>query len=150
MSNANDVNDSFVDVASCNSHSFYSSVMVKEPVGEGPPDNFLISFSDCNFGEGKMPGEVIAGLRAFSDELAAQGDESGSWMMFPYAGVADVDFAFKGVSVSNSMEDMGKNWDHAMNGGGWAQTAEKIGALMTCDVARIYQARTLRRMSAGD
>jgi hypothetical protein len=70
------------------------------------------------------------------------------WRVFGRAGETDWDF--KWVTSYPDYTEFGKAYQHNANGGGRQKMNEIMGDMLDCDSARVYNATTVRRISAGD
>ena len=81
--------------------------------------------------------------------LDSQGNESGEWMMWPvFGGEGKPDWDFKWVSSYANYTAFGKAYQHNANGGGRQKMNEIMGDALDCDAARVYDAHTVRRVTA--
>jgi len=132
------------EVASCAGHSNFASVNYKPtPAGKTPEDS-LITFSDCNFDEGATFEELGTAMDAWSEYLGENGSEAGIFHWYPVYGGGGEKFDFKWLEVHGSFEAMGGDYEMFGNGRGYEKHGELIGPLITCDAARVYQAKSRR------
>ena len=140
----------FSKVLSCDSHSNYATMQIKESPSQSSPDNIVLTFASCSAVTGKTMDDVFAALDAWSEYTIENGYRNGSWVMFPAYGVDDVDFDFKLVNGYDSHADMGKDYDQYANGGGYQKHAELLGGVLSCDVTRVYDGVIRRRIATAD
>jgi len=146
MSKGSDIGQQFNEVIDCESHTNFATTEFKSP-GDGPaPDTLVLAFSDCTGPDdpSKWPG-LMSGLDAWSKYQAETGYHEGSWMMFPAYGGGDFDFDFKMVSGWDNHTEHGQDYQRYSDQQDWDKQGEFIGDLMECDVARLYNAKVLRR-----
>ena len=132
------------EVASCAGHSNFASVNYKPtPAGKTPEDS-LISFSDCNYKEGATFEALGEAMGAWSEYLGENGSEAGIFHWYPVYGGGGEKFGFKWLEVHGSFEAMGVDYEMYGNGRGFEKHGELLGPLVTCDAARVYQAKSRR------
>ena len=141
----------FARVLTCDSHSNFATMQIKEPPErESPDDTPVLSFANCSAVEGKSMDDVFTAMDAWTAYTIENGYRNGEWVMFPAYGVDDVDFDFKLVNGYDNHADMGKDYDQYANGGGYQKHAELLGAVMRCDVSRVYDGIVRRRVSSEE
>jgi hypothetical protein len=140
----------FSKVLSCDSHSNYATMQIKESPSGVSPDNIVLTFANCSAVSGKTMEEVFAALDAWTEYTIENGYRNGTWVMFPAYGVDDVDFDFKLVNGYDSHTDMGKDYDQYANGGGYQKHAELLGDVLSCDVTRVYDGDIQRRIATAE
>jgi hypothetical protein len=88
LANGTEIEAGFAEVLTCDAHANFASVQFKAPPErEDPPDNVVISFSDCNIAEGKsFDNDVAPAIRAWVEYRTEQGSEAGRWVLFPAYG----------------------------------------------------------------
>jgi hypothetical protein len=151
MSKGSEIGGQFAAVIECNSHTNFATTEFKSP-GEGPaPDTIVLSFADCTGPEDpdKWP-DLMGGLEAWSKYQTETGYHEGTWMMFPAYGGGDFDFDFKMVSSWDNHTRHGQDYQRYADQEDWDKQGELIGALMECDVARLYDAKVRRRPAQED
>ena len=138
----------FATVLTCDSHSNFATMSVKEPPEKPTPDDDpVLSFANCSAVDGKSMDDVFTAMDAWTEYTTANGYRNGEWVMFPAYGVDDVDFDFKLVNGYDNHTDMGKDYDLYANGGGYQKHAELLGGVMRCDVSRVYDGVVRRRIT---
>ncbi len=140
----------FASVLTCDSHSNFATMQVKQPPERTSPDSLVISFADCSAAEGKTMDDVFTAMDAWTAYTTEQGYTNGAWVMFPAFGVNDADFDFKLVNAYDNHADMGKGYDMYANGGGYQKHVELMDGVMVCDVARVYDGTVRRRIAEED
>lgn len=140
----------FAKVLTCDSHSNFATMEIKAPPQRTSPDNLVLSFADCSAAEGKSMDDVFTAMDAWTAYTIEQGYKNGAWAMFPAYGVNDVDFDFKLVNGYDSHADMGFDYDLYANGGGYQKHGEIMGAVMICDVSRVYDGVVRRRIAEDE
>lgn len=138
----------FSRVLACDSHSNFATMQVKQPPeNETPEDTPVLTFANCSAADGKTMDDVFTAMDSWTAYTIENGYRNGQWVMFPAYGVDDVDFDFKLVNGYDNHEDMGKDYDHYANGGGYQKHAELLGGVMHCDVSRVYDGVVRRRIA---
>lgn len=145
------VQTEFDSVMPCNTHANFASLMFKAPPQrDNPPDNVVISFSDCNMADGMDFSEDIApAIEEWVKYRAEHGSTAGMWVMFPAYGGGDEDFDFKWISGYRTLEEQGKDWDQYAEAG-WQKAGELFGGKLECDSSRVYLASNIRRAAAEE
>lgn len=146
MNKGSEVGRQFDEVLECDSHTNFATTEFKSP-GEGPgPDTIVIAFSDCKGPEDPEKwSDLMDSLEAWSKYQTETGYHEGSWMMFPAYGGGDFDFDFKMASAWDNHTQNGQDYQRYIDQEDWYKQGELVGALMDCDVARLYDARVRRR-----
>ncbi|MDH3304918.1 MAG: hypothetical protein OEM50_02405 [Gammaproteobacteria bacterium] len=140
----------FSKVLSCDSHSNYATMQIKESPSGVSPDNIVLTFANCSAVSGKTMEDVFAAIDAWTEYTIENGYRNGTWVMFPAYGVDDVDFDFKLVNGYDSHTDMGKDYDQYANDGGYQKHAELLGDVLSCDVTRVYDGEIRRRIATAE
>jgi hypothetical protein len=133
------------EVLTCDSHSNYASMNIKPPPAGGPPQNPVVTFSDCEIDDDTTFEQVIAGLKSWTEYQTEQGFENGSWMFFPVYGGGGDSPDFKLVQSYANHTALGKAYDLYGNGGGYLKYGELLGDLLDCDTSRVYNGNVVRR-----
>ncbi len=132
------------EIANCSGHSNYASINYK-PTPEGKtPEDSLISFSDCNYDEDATFEALSDAMDAWSEHLAGNGSKAGIFHWYPVYGAGGEKFDFKWLEVHGSFAAMGGDYELYGNGRGYKKYGELVGPLVTCDAARVYQAKSRR------
>lgn len=141
----------FDSVIPCDAHVNFASLTFKAPAEQDdPPDNVVISFSDCNMADGMDFGDDIApALEEWATYRGEHGSTGGMWVMFPAFGGGDEDFDFKFITGHRTLEEQGKDWDQYAEAG-WAKAAELFDGKLDCDSSRVYLAQNRRRAAAAE
>jgi len=147
---AAEVGELYTEVITCKSHSSWISMTIR-PIPESDDsetdNNFVLSASDCSF---KKEGEDVfeefmaaqAAWNAYADEV---GIRNSAWLWWPLAGVEDPDYDFKYIVGEDNHTTSGANWQKYAEGH-WRKSEELFEDLIDCDVARVYDGTTVRRM----
>lgn len=148
LANGREVAAEFDKAVSCNIHANFASLNFKEPPDDDdPPDNIVISFSDCNIADGKNFGDDVApAVAAWADFRTAQGSTAGHWVLFPAYGGGGEEFDFKYVAAWRTHELQGidyDNWDPDKN-------RELFDGVLDCDSSRVYNATNRRRAQMSE
>ena len=137
----------FASVLTCNTHSQFASMQVKEPPERETPNSIVLSFSDCNVEEGREWDEVFAGMEAWATYQSENGYSNCTWALFPAYGSGDEEFDFKVVNAYDSHAGMGRDFDLYGTGGGYMKRGEIMGDMLDCDVPRVYDGTVRRQIS---
>jgi hypothetical protein len=138
----------FDKVSPCDGHSNFASVNFKQPPqNDDPPDNIVLTFSDCNIAEGKTFDDVAPAITAWAKFRTDQGSNSGHWVLFPAYGGGGEKFDFKWVSSHATHEAQGVDWD-SYDGD---LNSQLFDGVLDCDSGRVYNAKNVRRAASdGD
>lgn len=132
------------EIANCSGHSNFASVNYK-PTPEGAtPDDALISFSDCNYDEDASFEDLSTAMAAWSEHLGDNGSKAGIFHWYPVYGGGGEKFDFKWLEVHADFEAMGGDYELYGNGRGYEKYGELLSPLISCDAARVYQAKSRR------
>ena len=142
--NGGESSAAFADAITCDSHSQFATMQVKEPPTRETPDSIVLSFSDCEVEDGREWDEVFAALDAWAAYQTENGYSSGTWVLFPAYGSGDEEFDFKIVNSYDNHAGMGRDFDLYGTGGGYMKRGEIMGDMLDCDVSRVYDG-TVRR-----
>jgi|GEM_PF-413907 len=145
------VGEGFSEALTCDTHEHWATINVKSP-GEGPaPDNFVLMFSNCTIKEDTEWSVLKGAIDNAVDYMTDQGWENGAWMMWPvFGGGGETDWDFKWVTSYDNYTDFGKAYQHNANGGGRKEMKAIMGDLLDCDTSRVYNATTVRRITASE
>lgn len=150
LASGSKVSAEFDSVIPCNAHLNMASLEFKSPPQrDNPPDNVVISFSDCNMADGLNFGDIAPALEEWAEYRSEHGSTGGMWIMFPAYGGGDEDFDFKFISGYRTLEEQGKDWDQYSEAG-WAKAEELFGGKLECDSSRVYLATNRRRAESND
>jgi len=139
----------FAEVLTCDTHSQFAVMQIKEPPERESPESIVLSFSDCEVEDGRNFDEVFSGMRAFAAFQAENGYSNGTWVLFPAYGSGDEEFDFKVVNAYDNHAGMGRDFDLYGTGGGYVKRREIMGDMLDCDVGRVYDG-TVRRVMSDD
>ena len=140
----------FAKVLSCDSHSNYATMQIKESLSQSSPANIVLTFANCSAASDKTMEDVFAAMDAWTEYSIENGYRNGAWVMFPAYGVDDVDFDFKLVNGYDNHTDMGRDYDQYANGGGYQKHAELLGDVLSCDITRVYDGVIRRRIATTE
>ena len=151
INNGGEVNDQFNEVCNWESHTGYASMNIRPPGDDEEDDKtFVLSFSNCSAKEGKSFEDVMAGMNAWKEHQDANGFQASTWMMFPIYGESDSDYNFKLLEGHDNHTAFGADFELMGNGGHWVKNAEIFDDLLECDIARVYDAMTVRDWAEDD
>jgi len=141
--------EGFNKAVTCDSHEHWATINVKQPK-EGPaPDNFVLMFSNCTVAEDTEWKVLMAAINDAAAYMTEQEFGNGAWMMWRvFGGAGDPDWDFKWVTSYANYTDFGKAYQHNANGGGRQKMNEIMDDMLDCDSARVYNATTVRRITA--
>lgn len=141
-----DMNAEFFKVFSCGQHSSMAVAPMQEP-GKSPEQS-VVRFSDCTFGEGVGPIQAYEAHSAVADYMKSKGSTTAGWLFFPAMGGGDMDFNYKLVLGDPNYESVAAATEIFVNGGGWMESAKIMAGKASCDSARLYEADLVRTVSA--
>jgi hypothetical protein len=141
----------FAAVVDCKSHTNFVSMQVKQgPQDEDESDNnFVMSFSNCSIKDGKTFDDYMAAQKAWNAYQDENGFSDSAWVMFPIFGESDDSYDFKAIGTNDDHTAFGKDYQ-LMSEGHWRKSSELFDDVVDCDIARLYNASTVRMMTAGD
>jgi len=145
------INAQFGQVVDCDTHGNFAVTELKSP-GDGPtPDSIVLAFSDCSGPkDAAMWPDLFAGLDAWAKYQSDNGYHEGTWMMFPAYGGGDEEFDFKMVSGWDNHTANGQDYQQYADREDWEKQGELVGALMDCNVPRLYNGKVRRRPAEND
>ncbi len=135
---------SLAEIIECGAHSNFAALTFRPPPGEGSPDSFVMSFSDCEMAEGVSFDDVAPALAEWAQYGSEQGAMGPIWAFFPAYGGGGEEFDFKYVTGHESLEAQGGTWDSYAAGGHEKATA-LFADKLDCDSSRVYLGTTRRR-----
>jgi hypothetical protein len=146
LTEGGEIQEDFAEVVDCPLHQGFAVNNVRSPVeatGIVPA-----AFTNCTLNEGRIGPEARAAIVEWSDYLAANGVDSGHWILRPAAGEEiDADYTFKWVRSYPSWEELGEYFELFFNGGGFQRLQQISGRVMSCDSPRVYNTRIVREMA---
>ena len=143
--------EGFNKALTCNSHEHWASINVKAPKEGPPPDKFVLMFSNCTINEGTEWPVLKSAIDEAAAYMTEQNFGNGAWMMWQvFGGGGENDWDFKWVTSYANYTDFGKAYQHNANGGGRQKMNEIMDDMLDCDAARVYNATTVRRITASD
>ncbi len=147
MATGAEVSAAFDEVSPCSGHANFASINFKQPPqNDDPPDNVVLSFSDCKIADGKTFADVAPAITAWSKFRTDQGSDVGHWVLFPAYGGGGEDFDFKWVSGHTNHEAQGADWDNY----DVDLASQLFDGVIDCDSARVYNAKNVRRAVSDD
>jgi hypothetical protein len=136
------LNSDFQTFASCDSHSNFAAMNVKQPPDDDAK-SFVINFSDCKIAEGKTFADVEPALKAWSEYRTGHGSQAGMWVLWPAFGGGGADFDFKFVDSYRNYASLGADYDQ-YGKEGYKKADELFVGVLDCDDARSYIAMERR------
>lgn len=151
LANGTEAAGGFADAVTCKTHEHWATINVKPPK-EGPgPDKFVLMFSNCTVKEGTEWSVLKPAIDKAAAYMTEQNFGNGAWMMWQvFGGGGENDWDFKWVTSYDNYTDFGKAYQHNANGGGRQKMNEIMDDMLDCDAARVYNATTVRRITASD
>ena len=148
IENGGAIQAAFNEVASCNAHVNAASLQVRGSGGASPP-NPVITISNCTVADGRAMSDVVAGVAAWGAEQTSRGWPGSTYMWFPVFGgnPGNADFTMVGGFENHAV--LGEYLHQWFASETWDETRMRFGGLLSCDVARVYDA-TLIYDSMGE
>jgi len=148
LANGGKLSAEFDSIIPCDSHSNFAVLNFKPPPqNDNPPDNVVISFSDCKIADGKSFGHDVApSLAAWAKHRGEQGSEAGHWVFFPAYGGGGEEYDFKFVTGHRNHEQQGIDYDNYDAD----KARELFNGIVECDSSRVYNAKVQRRGSSAE
>ena len=115
------VQAAFDEVSPCVAHANFASLTMQQPP-ERTLDNLVVSFSDCNMGEGMLFGDVYPALDEWAKYRKEHGSKAGMWVWFPAYGDGEAAFDFKLITAYGNLEEQGEDWDQ-YSAEGWEKAS---------------------------
>lgn len=134
----------FDEVVDCGMAGNYASRMFKAPPDGNVPESGVIVFTNCSLNDGSSYDDVIAGATAWAKVLGDAGSQAAIYHWYPIYGTGENDIDWKVITSYPSHTELGKDYDRMGNGGLHLKHRELLGGLATCDVARVYDAKSRR------
>ena len=145
ITNSGSLQAEFDKVLTCPVHQLNASVNIKPPMNETPPDTSVVTFSSCTLAEGKSPEDGFEAHTKWAAYLTENGSKAGMWILYPGIGSGDTDFDYYVVMAHPDYTSVGHDFELFGNGGGWRKAGEIFGGVVSCDGARAYNSRVVRR-----
>lgn len=139
LNNSGTLQADFNQVATCETHSNFAALPIKEPAEREGTAPFVLSFSDCNVADDKTIDDVMPAMRAWGEYRSAHGSGAGMWVLFPAYGGGGAEFDFKFVVSHRNHEALGADYDQYTQGG-YTKAAELFSGVVDCDESRAYNA----------
>lgn len=131
-------------IASCRSHANYASVNYKPAPDDETPKDAVLTFSDCNYDKDATFEALEEAMHTWSDHLTEKGSTASIFHWYPVYGGGGEQFDFKWLEAHENYEALGVDFESYGNGRGFETYGELLGPLVTCDAARVYQAKNRR------
>jgi hypothetical protein len=148
LASGSEVLDDFNAVISCPERSAFSVHEFKQPPERDNPTSLMITFSDCNLGEGMSFQELSPSIHEWADYKGDNGSSGGMWALTPSMGGGGEGFDFKWVTAYQNLENLGKDLDQNRMGG-WEKGRDLFAGKVSCDSSRVYSF-TNHRMAEDD
>jgi len=144
IANGGEVAEGFGEVVDCGMSGNYASRMFKAPPAGNVPGSGVIVFTSCTLNDGGSYEDVIAGTTAWAKVLGDAGSQAAIYHWYPIYGTGENDIDWKVITSYPSHTELGKDYDLMGNGGLHLKRRELLGSLDSCDVARVYDAKSRR------
>lgn len=139
----------FAKVVDCDSHEHWASIQVKSPPEDESRDELVLMFTNCTKSDDVEWDALFDKVGKAAAYMEEQGFRNGAYMMWPvFGGEGDPEWDFKWVTTYANYTDFGKAYQHNANGGGRQAMNEIMGEALDCDTARVYNAKTVRDITA--
>jgi hypothetical protein len=151
LTEGSELDGRFAEVLNCKSHSNFVSMNVKRgPEDEDESDrSFVMSFANCSIMDGKTFDDYMAAQEAWNAYQDGHGFTNSAWLMFPIFGETDDSYEFKAIGTNDDYTSFGNDYK-LMSEGHWRKSAELFDDVVDCDIPRLYNATTVRVMTAGE
>jgi len=136
--------DEFAEVLTCNSHSNFASINHKALPDGSTPGSSVLTFSDCSYKEGATFAAVGAATAKWSEYLTDAGSTAGIFHWYPVYGGGGEEFTFKWLEAFTNHAELGADYERYGNGRGFETRGNLLRHLLSCDSARVYNARNRR------
>jgi hypothetical protein len=136
--------DDFAEVLTCNGHSNFASVNYKALPDGDPASTAVLTFSDCSYKEGASFDAIGAAMAKWSQYLTDAGSTAGIFHWYPVWGGGGEEFSFKWIEGFANHAELGADYERMGNGLGFVTHGRLFGHLLSCDSARVYDARNRR------
>ncbi|MDH3350740.1 MAG: hypothetical protein OEM51_04275 [Gammaproteobacteria bacterium] len=151
LSQGGKIDGKFSEVIDCKNHSNFVSMQVKEGLqDEDESDkNFVMSFSHCSMKDGKTFEDYMAAQDAWNAYQDENGFSDSAWVMFPIFGETDDSYDFKAIGTNDDQSSFCNDY-RLMSEGHRRKSSELFDGVIDCDIPRLYNAITVRTMTAGE
>ena len=129
--------DDFNAVMTCSGRSAFTVHEFKEPPEREDANNLMITFSDCNLGEGTSFQDLSPSIHEWADYKGENDSSGGYWVLMPSMGGGGENFDFKWVTAYQNLENLGKDIDQNRMGG-WEKGRDLFTGKVSCDSSRVY------------
>lgn len=144
LASGGDVFAEFDAVVSCPQRSAFSVHEFKQPPEREDADNLMITFADCNLGEGTSFQDLSPSIHEWADYKGENGSSGGMWALMPSMGGGGEAFDFKWVTAYQNLESLGSDLDQNRMGGS-DKGRELFTGKVSCDSSRVYAFTNKRR-----
>jgi hypothetical protein len=135
----------FNETMICNNHITAGSINYKLPDGGTPAASSVITFSNCDIEEGRTYQEVVDATQAWADILTDAGSQAAIYHWFTiYGGGGDDEPDFIRLTAYPNHTELGADFERLTNGELFRNSNALFGGLVSCDVARVYNAQGRR------
>jgi hypothetical protein len=136
--------DEFAEVVSCDSHSNFASINHKALPDNDAAGTAVLTFSDCSYREGATFDAVGSAMAKWSQYLTDGGSTAGIFHWYPVYGGGGEEFDFKWLQGYANHAELGADYERYGNGRGFETRRTLLSHLVSCDSARVYNARNRR------
>jgi hypothetical protein len=134
----------FQDVMTCNGHSNFASINHKALPDGGATTTAVLTFSDCSYKEGATFAAVSTAAAKWSQYQTDAGSTAGIFHWYPVWGGGGEEFTFKWIEGYANHAELGADYERYGNGRGFETRGNLFRHLLSCDSARVYNARSRR------
>ena len=134
----------FTEVLSCAAHSNFASINHKALPDNDASSTAVLTFSDCSYNEGATFDAVGAAMAKWSQYLTDAGSTTGIFHWYPVYGGGGEEFDFKWLQGYANHAELGADYERYGNGRGFETRRTLLSHLVSCDSARVYNARNRR------
>ncbi len=139
----------FAEVITCDGHSAFAALQMKQPPERDDPSTLVVSFSDCNTADGVTFDDLVPSMMEWAKYREGHGSTAGMWVMFPAYGGGGEEFDFKWVAAWQNLAEQGADYDQYSETG-WEKGNELFQGKVSCDSSRVYLATNRRMAESSD
>ena len=135
----------FDKVADCGAAGNFASINHRQTPNNNTPSDGVLVFSDCTRNDGVSNANVAEAMRTWSAVLDENGIEMGIFHWFPiFGGGGEQTFDFKEIAAFENHAALGAFYEKMGNGRLFVRNEEIFAPIMSCDIARVYNANNRR------
>jgi len=142
--NGGDANEAWDEAVDCPVSSLYASYRIQAVENnDNPPENFILTFSDCKVAHGNSNGQALGALRRYNDYRVANGMTIPTFAWFPAFGGGGAEFDFKLIEAYSGPQHFGDAWSWFVDHAAYETLGDMTDGIVDCDEARVYNSRTI-------